>query len=225
MAVVAAGESSRMRGVDKLFATIAGRPLLAHSLDVLDRSPLVDCISVAASSSGIENVRKMVGRYGFEKVVTVVEGGARRQDSVLNAVRGLGDVDIVLIHDGARPFVDQWIIDRAVAAASDWGAAVAAVPVKDTIKVVDSDLTVVDTPSRDGLWAAQTPQAFRLELLLRAHSEVSRDVTDDAAMVEAIGQPVKLFMGSYLNFKVTTPEDLTFAESIADMKASEEDQP
>ena len=215
VAVVAAGESRRMRGVDKQFATIAGRPLLAHSLETFDRSPSVRSISVAASASKIEAVREMVGEYGFGKVVSVVEGGARRQDSVLNAVRELGKVDIVLIHDGARPFVDQPTIERAVATASEWGAAIAAVPVKDTIKLVDSGLCVVDTPSRDRLWVAQTPQAFRLDILLRAHSEISRDVTDDAAMVEAIGHPVKLFMGSYLNIKVTTPEDLLFAEAIA----------
>ena len=107
----------------------------------------------------------------------------------------LAEVDIVLIHDGARPFVNQPTIERAVAAANEWGAAAAAVPVKDTIKVVDSDLSVVDTPSRDRLWAAQTPQAFRLDLLLRAHSEVSRDVTDDAAMVEAIGHPREAVYG------------------------------
>ena len=222
--MVAAGESSRMRGVDKLLATIAGWPLLAHSLATFDRSPSVSRISVAVSARRIKTVQEMVREYGFAKVVSVVEGGARRQDSVLNSVRELGDVDIVLIHDGARPFVDQCTIDRAVSAACEWGAAVAAVPVKDTIKVADSDLSVVDTPSRDGLWAAQTPQAFRLDLLLRAHSEVSRDVTDDAAMVEAIGHPVKLFMGSYVNFKVTTPEDLIFAESIAGIMEKKESQ-
>ena len=166
----------------------------------------------------------MVREYGLVKVVCVVEGGARRQDSVLNAVRALGNMDIVLIHDGARPFMDQPTIERAVAAASEWGAASAAVPVKDTIKVIDSDLSVVDTPSRDCLWAAQTPQAFRLDILLRAHAEVSHDVTDDAAMVEAIGHPVKLFMGSYLNLKVTTPEDLLFAEAIAGMAEMKEIQ-
>ena len=224
VAVVAAGESARMRGVDKPFATIAGRPLLAHSLATLDCSPSVNSISIATSAGRIENMREMVGEYGFVKVVSVVEGGARRQDSVLNAVHGLGEVDIVLIHDGARPFVDQPTIERAVAAASEWGAAAAAVPVKDTIKVVDSGLSVVDTPSRDRLWAAQTPQAFRLDLLLRAHSDASRDFTDDAAMVEAIGHPVKLFMGSYLNIKVTTPEDLLFAEAIAGMEKMKEIQ-
>ncbi len=222
VAVVAAGESRRMRGVDKQFAAIAGRPMLAYSLTVFDRSPSVDRISIAASTDRIEDVQQMVRDYGFDKVVSVVEGGARRQDSVLNAVRGLGEVDIALIHDGARPFVDQPTVERAVAAATEWGAAIAAVPVKDTIKFVDGDLSVADTPSRDRLWAAQTPQAFRLEILLRAHSEVSRDVTDDAAMVEAIGHPVKLFMGSYLNIKVTTPEDLLFAEAIAGMAEIEE---
>jgi 2-C-methyl-D-erythritol 4-phosphate cytidylyltransferase len=224
VAVVAAGQSTRMRGVDKQFATIAGRPLLARSLETFDRSPSVNSISVATSVSRIEAVQDMVREYGFSKVLSVVEGGARRQDSVLNAVRALGNMDIVLIHDGARPFMDQPTIERAVAAASEWGAASAAVPVKDTIKVVDSDLSVVNTPLRDHLWAAQTPQAFRLDLLLRAHSEVSRDVTDDAAMVEAIGHPVKLFMGSYLNLKVTTPEDLLFAEAIAGMAEMKEIQ-
>ena len=219
---MAAGQSSRMRGVDKTLATIAGRPLLAHSLATFDRSPSVNSISIAASVSRIETVQDMIREYGFSKVLSVVEGGARRQDSVLNAVRGLGGVDIVLIHDGARPFVDQPTIERAVAAATEWGAAIAAVPVKDTIKVAGRDLSVVDTPSRDRLWAAQTPQAFRLDILLRAHSEVGRDVTDDAAMVEAIGHPVKLFMGSYLNLKVTTPEDLLFAEAIADMTEMKE---
>ena len=222
VAVVAAGESRRMRGVDKQFATIAGRPLLAHCLATFDRSASVDSISIAASASGIESVREMVGEYGLVKIVSVVEGGARRQDSVLNAVQGLGEVDIALIHDGARPFVDQPTIERAVAAANEWGAAVAAVPVKDTIKVADGDMAVVDTPSRDFLWAAQTPQAFRLDILLRAHSEVGHDVTDDAAMVEAVGHPVKLFMGSYLNIKVTTPEDLLFAEAIAGMAEMKE---
>ena len=224
VAVVAAGESRRMRGVDKTFATIAGRPLLVHSLETFDRSPSVNSISVATSVSRIEAVQDMVREYGFSKVLSVVEGGARRQDSVLNALRALGEVDIVLIHDGARPFVDQPTIERAAAAANEWGAASAAVPVKDTIKVVDSDLSVVNTPLRDHLWAAQTPQAFRLDILLRAHSEVSRDVTDDAAMVEAIGHPVKLFMGSYLNLKVTTPEDLLFAEAIAGMAEMKEIQ-
>ena len=215
VAVVAAGQSTRMRGVDKQFATIAGRPFLARSLETFDRSPSINSVSIAASASRVETVREMVRKCGLVKVVSVVEGGARRQDSVLNAVRALDNMDIVLIHDGARPFVDQPTIERAVAAASEWGAASAAVPVKDTIKVADGNLAVVDTPSRDLLWAAQTPQAFHLDILLRAHSEISRDVTDDAAMVEAIGHPVKLFMGSYLNIKVTTPEDLLFAEAIA----------
>ncbi len=212
--VVAAGESRRMVGVDKLFAPIGGVPLLAHCLRAFDDSLSVHAISVAASARNIRPTLELVRRYGIKKVESVVEGGERRQDSVLNALRKLEGCDIALIHDGARPFVSQSIIERAVATTSESGASTAAVPVKDTIKVSNPDLTVSKTPPRDSLWAAQTPQAFAYDLIIEAHSRITQDATDDAAMVEAIGHPVKLFMGSYDNIKVTTPEDMHIAEAI-----------
>ena len=214
VAIVAAGESRRMGGLDKLFAPLGNIPLLAHSAMAFNESPLVHSIAIAASAHNLEDVQRLVRNLGLAKVESVVEGGARRQDSVLNALRELKGSDIVLVHDGARPFVDESIIERAVATASKSAAATAAVPVKDTIKVANPDMTVSDTPPRDSLWAAQTPQAFAYDLILKAHSLVDYDVTDDAAMIEAMGHPARLFMGSYDNIKVTTPEDLHIAEAI-----------
>ena len=214
-AIVAGGESRRMGGVDKLFAPILGKPLLLYCLEAFQRSERVHRIAVAAAASNMSRVRRIAEAHGVTKLVAVVPGGARRQDSVSNALDALGDADIVIVHDGARPFLDLRTIAAAADAALEHRAATAAVPVKDTIKIAASDMTVSDTPPRDALWAAQTPQAFDAALLREAHRRVSRDVTDDAAIVEALGHPVKLFMGDYANIKVTTPEDLPIAEAIA----------
>ena len=215
VAIVAAGESRRMGGMDKLFAEVAGKPLIAYCLEVFDRSPDIDSIAIATSPANVEPIQGMVAERRLNKVASVVRGGARRQDSVLAALERLTDADIALVHDAARPFVDERIIRDAIAAAREHGAATAAVPVKDTIKVASEDMTIVSTPPRDSLWSAQTPQSFERGLLLEAHASVSGDVTDDASMVEAAGHAVKLFMGSYDNIKVTTPEDLYLAEAIA----------
>ena len=204
-----------MEGRDKLFIPVLGRPLLLYCLEAFQNSPHVDRISIATASGSVAHVRDLALEYGISKVVAVVTGGARRQDSVANALDALGEVEIVMVHDGARPFVDDAIIERAVDAVRESGAATAAVPVKDTIKVASPDMTVASTPPRNTLWAAQTPQSFDLELLREAHRTISDDVTDDAAMVEMLGRPVKLFMGSHDNIKVTTPEDIPVAEAIA----------
>ena len=212
---MAGGVSRRMQGRDKLFIPILDRPLLLYCMEAFERSPHIDCISVATAPGSVTRVRELASDHGISKVVSVVPGGVRRQDSVANALNSLGGVDIVMIHDGARPFVDDAIIERAVDAARESGAATAAVPVKDTIKVASPDMTVASTPRRDTLWAAQTPQSFDPDLLLEAHRTISDDVTDDAAMVEMLGRPVKIFMGSHHNIKVTTPEDIPVAEAIA----------
>ena len=204
-----------MEGRDKLFIPILGRPLLMYCLDAFQRSPHVDRIAVATAAENEQRVRGLASKCEIGKLASVVPGGARRQDSVFNAINALGDVDIVIVHDGARPFVDDATIARSIDEARSWGAASAAVPVKDTIKVATSDMTVASTPVRDTLWAAQTPQSFSLDLLREAHSKIEHDVTDDAAMVEALGRTVKLFMGSHENIKVTTPEDIPVAEAIA----------
>lgn len=218
VAVVAGGSSLRMEGRDKLFIEILGRPLLAYCLGAFEHSRQVDSIVVATANESVPIVSELASRHGIAKLASVVLGGERRQDSVSNALNALGEVDIALVHDGARPFVDDAIVVRAVKEAQLCGAATAAVPVKDTIKVATPDMTVASTPSRDTLWAAQTPQSFITELLRKAHSQIKYDVTDDAAMVEALGHSVKLFMGSHDNIKVTTPEDIPVAEAIARAK-------
>lgn len=204
-----------MEGRDKLFIPILGSPLLLYCLEAFENSPSVHKITISAATESVSRVRDLAREHALTKLASVVPGGARRQDSVHNALNALGEVDLVIVHDGARPFLDDETIARAVDEAHTYGAASAAVPVKDTIKVATPEMTVVSTPARDTLWAAQTPQSFRIDVIREAHLRIKRDVTDDAAMVEALGCTVKLFMGSYENIKVTTPDDIAVAEAIA----------
>lgn len=212
--VVAAGASERMGAVDKLFAPLAGRPLIAHVLAPLDESPLVDRIALVLSEANRERGRALVAEYGFAKVAAVCEGGPRRQDSVRLGLEALGPCDWVLVHDGARLLADPSVIEAGLAAARETGAAVPVLPLADTVKVAGERDLVERTLDRAPLRAAQTPQVFRHDLLPRAHREVTADVTDDAAMLEALGLPVRLFPGSPLNLKVTTPDDLRLAEAL-----------
>ena len=226
--IVAAGGSTRMSGADKLFATIGGRPLLAHALARFQESPLVERIVLVLSAANLERGRTLAAEFGIDKLSALCEGGPRRQDSVrlgLEALRqgsgqALGPSEWVLVHDGARPLVTTELIERGLAAARETGAAVPAVPVADTVKQTGPEGTVERTLDRKGLWTAQTPQVFRYDLLLRAHREVTAEVTDDAAMLEALGLPVKLFEGSPTNIKVTTPEDLRMAEALLEAGAA-----
>ena len=220
--VVAAGSSTRMGRVDKVFAPLMGRPLVSHSVDTLERCHLIDRIAVVLGEHGIERGWELVRRFGWSKV-SVVAGGHRRQDSVRAGLPPLVDTDWIVVHDGARPCVTSQMIERGLAEAGCTGAAVAAVPVKDTVKVVDADMTVLETPDRQRLWLVQTPQVFSRDLLTRAHREVARDVTDDASMVEQVGGSVRIFQGSYANIKVTTPEDLEIAEYLLSRGIAGED--
>ena len=220
--VVAAGESRRMAGVDKVFASLRDRPLISYSLGALHDVPEIDDIVLVLSPQNLEQGRELVEASGWHKVREVRRGGDRRQDSVRNGLEALPDVEWVIVHDGARPFIDGELIARGLEEAARTGAAVAAVPVKDTIKSADSELLVTRTLPRDELWAAQTPQVFRKELLAEAHQRVAEDVTDDASMVERVGGKVRIFMGSYYNIKVTTPEDLTVAEAVLNARVSGE---
>ena len=216
--VVAAGRSTRMGGADKLFAPLGGVPLLARALRAFQDSPLVDRIVLVLSAANLERGRELAAEYGIGKLAAACEGGPRRQDSVRLGLDALGTCDWVLVHDGARPLLSAELIERGLAAARETGAAVPAVPLADTVKEAAADGMVERTLDRSRLWAAQTPQVFRYDLLLRAHrevtAEVTADVTDDAAMLEALGLPVKLFEGSPANIKVTTPEDLRLAEAL-----------
>ena len=218
--IAAAGTSSRMgTGIDKQFAPVGGKPLLWHSLRKFSAIPEVRQILVTVSPTNEERVAVLVKDTVGEVPWQVVPGGAERQYSVLNAIRRVDPaIDIVLVHDGARPFVEPETIRQAAAVAEEFGAAVVAVPVKDTIKTVNAELVVTQTLDRSTLWQIQTPQAFRRELLRQAHEQAAQAgvlATDDAALVEWAGSSVRLVRGTYYNFKVTTPEDLVLAEAVA----------
>lgn len=212
--IVAAGRSSRMGGVDKTFAPMLDAPLIAHTIERFEAHPLIGEIALVLAAESVERGRELAKSRGWRKVTRVCPGGARRQDSVYNGLLSLSPCDLVMVHDGARPCLDAATLDRGIQAAAEYGAAVAGTPVKDTIKRVSPDLLIEDTPERARLWAAQTPQVFRHGLLLQAHRTAEGDYTDDAAMVEAIGHPVRMFEGTYENIKVTTAGDLVVAEAF-----------
>lgn len=214
--IVAAGSSSRMEGIDKIFVELGEQPVIAHTIDAFERCSYIQSIVlVVGQGQGLWDAGKLVdGHANWKKVRSIQTGGPRRQDSVAIGLEALPQCEWVIVHDGARPLIESEIIDRGMTTASVAGAAVAAVPVKDTIKVVNREHEVVDTPDRSGLWSIQTPQIFRRDLLERAHKEIQEDVTDDAAMVERLGIPVKIFMGSYRNIKITTLDDLALASML-----------
>ncbi|MBI2869900.1 MAG: 2-C-methyl-D-erythritol 4-phosphate cytidylyltransferase [Chloroflexi bacterium] len=212
--IVAAGESRRMNGIDKMFAPLGGRPLLARTLQPFQDSPLVDTIILVVHAGRLEKCRRLVAEEGFAKVSEVCEGGARRQDSVTAGLARAGRSAWVIVHDGARPLVTPGIIADGLQSARETGAAVAAVPVKDTIKIAGDDRIVRATPPRNEMWSAQTPQVFRFDIINDACRRAGREVTDDASLVEQAGYRVKLYMGSYENIKVTTPDDLALARLL-----------
>ncbi len=233
--VVAAGGSSRMGGVDKQFALLAGRPVLAWTLAACEQTPAVDAIVVVANSQTQARVAALVRAAGFARVVAVVPGGARRQDSAARGLAALeaaaardgAALDLVLVHDGARPLADPALIARGLAAAAAHGAAIAAIPVRDTVKVVDAAGRITATPDRATLWQAQTPQVFRHALLAAAYAEAAaRDlaVTDDAALLEALGHPVHVYEGDPTNLKITTPADLVIAEALLAARPAQPDE-
>lgn len=211
--IVAAGGGTRMEGLDKLFTQVGDRPLLAHAVSAFEDCREVDRIVVVLSAENLDRGRAMLADHQLTKLAGVCSGGARRQDSVLCGLETLGEVAYVAIHDGGRPLVKPGMIARGLEAAHETGAAVPIVPLVDTIKEIGEDGTVTRTLNRSKLWAAQTPQVFRYELLMHAHRKIAEDVTDDAAMVEMLGVPVKTYEGRRRNIKITTPDDLWMAEA------------
>ena len=204
----------------KPYLHLLGKPILTHVIGAFDQNPAVDSICVIVNPSDVDLCEtKAIAPYGFTKVAMLIPGGDTRQDSVFNGLRLLpGETEFVIVHDGARPFVTGEIIDACLGAAVQYGAAVVAVPVNDTIKIADTNGFIVDTPIRSELWAVQTPQSFRKDLLLEAHQHARRTglhATDDAALVEKLGFRVKLIAGSHRNLKITTEEDLIFAEALS----------
>jgi 2-C-methyl-D-erythritol 4-phosphate cytidylyltransferase len=210
--LLAAGSSTRMAGVDKLWSDLEGRPLVARSLHTLARLDAVSVIVAVAPAARHDALRALTA--GLEVDLRCVEGGARRQDSVAAGLAAAPEADWVLVHDAARPLVTIEVCERALAGARQHGAAVPAVAFADTIKRATEDGRVIETLDRATLRAVQTPQAFAAPLLRRAHLEVTGDVTDDAAQVEALGASVYLVAGDPQNFKVTTPADLELARAL-----------
>jgi 2-C-methyl-D-erythritol 4-phosphate cytidylyltransferase len=215
--IPAAGQGKRMRaGKNKLFLEIASIPLIIHTLKVFEKDEKCKQIILAINEQEKSVFSHLIEKYRLKKKVIFVSGGAERQDSVYNGVLQVSDGEFVIVHDGARPFVTQEIIDAVLQSAKEHEAAICAVPVKDTIKRVREGI-VEETVERSSLWAVQTPQAFRLSALLEAHEQARKEGflgTDDASLVERLGKPVGVVEGSYYNIKVTTPDDLLVAESF-----------
>ncbi|WP_052888073.1 2-C-methyl-D-erythritol 4-phosphate cytidylyltransferase [Thermogemmatispora carboxidivorans] len=221
--IVAAGSSRRMAGRDKLWTPLAGRLTLARTVDAFEGCPLIKAIVLVVHPAREAEACELLAEEGWRKVVAVVAGGPRRQDSVrlgLEALaRRLPETQWVLVHDGARPFVSSSLIEAGLQTARLHQAAVAAVPVKDTLKVVEGGY-VCETPERAHLWVVQTPQVFAFPLLWEAHharclqTMGEEEVSDDATLVERLGYRVVIFPGSYTNMKITTQEDFLLAEYL-----------
>jgi len=212
--IVAAGESSRMGGIDKMFAPLAGKPVLARVVAAFETAPSVDRIALVLNAHNIERGRRLAGTEHWQKVDAIVPGGALRQDSVKEGLGKLGDCKWILVHDGARPLVTVELIEAGLKAARETGAAICAVPVTDTIKLESTQGLVVRTLKRERLRAVQTPQVFRSDIIKEACAQDAGEATDDASLVEALGYRVKIYPGDYDNIKLTTPADLTVAEVL-----------
>lgn len=219
--IPAAGMGKRMgAAINKQYLLVSGQPILARTIGMFEAAAVIDQVYLVIPEAEIDYCkRELVGTGRFNKVRSIVPGGSERQHSVLNGLRAVSDADsedIVLIHDGVRPFVTPEILERVAQAAQLHGAALVAVPAKDTIKMVD-DGVVAGTPARNRLWLAQTPQAFRYGLIREAHERAAAEGylgTDDSSLVERMGKKVHVVMGDYRNIKITTPEDLVLAEAF-----------
>lgn len=215
--LVAAGNSTRMGGVNKQFLQLDGAPVLLRTVRAFEACALVDEIIIAAREQDIPQMAALLRGTGARKVREIVRGGDTRQESVFAAVeRCDAQSEFLAIHDGARPLVTDRILTDTIQAAFQFGAAATGVRIKDTVKVVDENGVIVDTPDRSTLWAVHTPQVFAKEIYLRASREVpdSALFTDDCKLLEAAGVPVHMVEGSYENIKITTPEDIWIAEGI-----------
>jgi 2-C-methyl-D-erythritol 4-phosphate cytidylyltransferase len=215
--IPAAGQGKRMKaGMNKQFIELHHQPVIVHTLKVFEQDDWCKGIILVINEAERKQFSKLLERFAIKKVISMVSGGAERQHSVYNGLKAVKDSEIVLIHDGARPFITIEKIHQLVQVAEENGAAVVAVPVKDTIKRV-SDGCVDETVERSSLWAVQTPQAFRVSLVLEAHERAAQEGyvgTDDASLVERIGKKVQVIEGDYRNIKLTTPDDLLFAQAI-----------
>lgn len=221
-AIIVAGGSGKRMGTatKKQYILLEGKEVLAHTIKVFNDLKEIDEVILVVGKEDIDKVRTgIVEKYGYSKVSKIVAGGAERQDSVYNGLMATDEkVTYVMIHDGARPFVTAETLKVALKVTKEKKATVVAVPVKDTIKLVNKEMMAVEeTPERERLWSVQTPQSFEKQLLLCAYAYAKENqlkVTDDSMIVEAYGNTVQVVMGEYTNIKITTPEDLAIGESI-----------
>ena len=217
--IVAAGKGRRMgTEISKQFLPLCGKEILAHSVEKFEKAEKIRDIVLVTGEDSLQDIRDMAQEYGWKKITSVVAGGKERQDSVWNGLQAVSaDTEIVLIHDGVRPFVTEDILNHSIETAVEMGGCVAGVPAKDTIKVCNGENIAVATPDRSTLWQIQTPQTFRKELILQAYQKAKAEGfagTDDASLAEYSGCPVKVIMGSYRNIKITTKEDLLIGEAF-----------
>lgn len=238
--VLAAGSGSRMHSdVPKQYMNLAGKPVLWYSLDTIQRSDVIDdCILVTGSEDLDYARREIVEKYGFSKVDRVIEGGEERYLSVGNALRTVAKRSLaepegyIFIHDGARPFLTEEMLERLAETVEEVHACVAATPSKDTVKIADDQAFAIQTPDRSTVWNVQTPQVFDAAVILTAYERLEARlgrlkeqgivVTDDAGVVELFTEyKVKMVQGSYRNIKITTPEDMIVAEAFLTHAAAE----
>lgn len=219
--IVAAGKGTRMKTkINKQFLNLKDKPILYYTLKTFCDNESIDDIVVVLAKDEIEYCKKnIILKYGLNKIKVVVEGGNTRQESVINGLEAIEDCDIVLIHDGARPFVDKSIIEDGIKYAELYGACACGVKPKDTIKIKSDNCFSAQTPDRDTLFCVQTPQCFRYNIILECHKKANLEkveATDDTMIVEKYNYKVYLYEGSYINIKITTPEDLVIGEKILD---------
>lgn len=217
--VAAAGRGSRMkRAENKVFLTLEGDAILSYSIRRFAHRDDVGELIVVSAAHEVEQMRRLVDSCGVTIPVKIVVGGSERQYSIENALQEVNEAsEIILVHDGARPLVTDVVIENVIRSTREHGAAIAAVAVKDTIKQVDANGIVVDTPPRKTLYAVQTPQGFEAGLLKQAYGQAREDGflgTDDASLVERLGRTVAIAEGDYQNIKITTPEDLMIGEAL-----------
>lgn len=217
--IVSAGRGSRMKAdINKQFLKIRGKEVIAYTIDKFYNNKNIEEIIIVVREDEKEFFKaNIIDKYGY-KNIKIAFGGQERQDSVYNGLKVLDkNCEIVLIHDGARPFVTDEIIEKSIKCAKKYNCAIVGVPVKDTIKIVNENNDVCDTPNRNTLWSIQTPQVFDYSLIMNAHEKAKADEyygTDDSMLMEYLGYNVKVVEGSYNNIKITTPEDLKIAEEI-----------
>ncbi|AUD12585.1 MULTISPECIES: 2-C-methyl-D-erythritol 4-phosphate cytidylyltransferase [unclassified Planococcus (in: firmicutes)] len=221
----AAGSGKRMRADrNKLLLELSGKPIFIYTLEVFDRDPDCEGMWLAVKEDERELIEKYVEHYGIKKVKGYAAGGAERQDSVRAGLEMARQSEVVLVHDAARPFISPAVIRELVERANESGAAIAGVPVKDTIKKVREGV-ITETVDRAELWMIQTPQAFRYKLLMEAAQRAQADGflgTDEAMLVERTGHPVQIVESTYENVKMTTPDDLIYGKAILESRLQEE---